>query len=59
LPGSARVPGAGERVLAIADFALNFPLRTVANLQKKFVAARRRNQHAGRMRYPIRCHPTV
>ena len=38
--GSARVSRVGDRVLAIADFSI------------KTVSARRRNQHARRMRYP-------
>ncbi|PYL88607.1 MAG: hypothetical protein DMF16_08040 [Verrucomicrobia bacterium] len=36
----ARVSRVGDRVLAIADFSI------------KTVSARRRNQHARRMRYP-------
>ena len=38
--GSARVSRAGDGVLAIADFC------------GKIVSARRRNQHARRVRYP-------
>jgi hypothetical protein len=38
--GSARVSRIGDRVLAIEDFSV------------KTVSARRRNQHARRMRYP-------
>ena len=38
--GSARVPHAGDGVLAIANFS------------EKIVSARRRNQHARRVRYP-------
>jgi hypothetical protein len=38
--GSARVSGAGDGVLAIANFS------------EEIVSARRRNQHARRARYP-------
>jgi hypothetical protein len=50
--GSARVPRVGERVLAIANFSLNTPRPARMNLKGKFVAARRRNQHARGVRYP-------
>jgi hypothetical protein len=45
-PGSARVSRVGDGVRAIADFCLR------VELQEKIVAARRRNQHARRVRYP-------
>jgi len=38
--GSARVPRAGDGVLAVANFS------------EKIVSARRRNQHARRARHP-------
>ncbi len=52
--GSARVSRAGERVPAIANFLKNACCSRAATLQKKFVSARRRNQHARGVRYPIR-----
>jgi hypothetical protein len=49
--GTARVSRAGERVLAIANFVLLSQFPTPAlRMDKKFVPARRRNQHARRMR---------
>src|SRR5207302_718676 len=52
-PGSVRVTGAGESVPAFADFSARLIMR-------KIVSARRRNQHARRVRYPellTREHP--
>jgi len=50
--GSARVSRAGDGVLAIANFSYVFD-QPSHEAPRKFVSARRRNQHAGRMRYPI------
>jgi hypothetical protein len=50
--GSARVPRAGERVLAIEDFSRNLPRLAARKFPGKFVAAGRRNQHAERVCYP-------
>ena len=55
--GSARVSRAGDGVLAIADFSWAFDAQlvwheTTLQIQRKFVAARRRNQHARRLRSP-------
>jgi hypothetical protein len=54
--GSARVSRAGDGVLAIANFSIRVFGRATARKHfgrsEKFVAARRRNQHARRMRYP-------
>ena len=52
--GNARVPRAGDSVLATADFSwrkshAEYTLLT----EQKIVSARRRNQHAGRARYPV------
>jgi hypothetical protein len=46
--GSARVPRAGEGVLALADFSWRIIFR-------KIVLAGRQNQHARRVRYPEFC----
>jgi hypothetical protein len=51
--GSARVSRVGERVPAIADFFGALFLVVQNEIQEKFVSARRRNQHARRVRYPI------
>ena len=51
IPGRARVPPAGERVLAIANFASASIRSTSSSRQEKSVSARRRNQHARRVRY--------
>jgi len=53
LLGSARVSRAGDDVLAIADFSSVFHTHYPIDLLQKFVSARRRNQHARRVRYPI------
>src|SRR6478672_1625836 len=51
--GSACVPRTGERVLAIANCSLAFrKQRLRPRPEKEIVSARRRNQHARRMRYP-------
>src|SRR5206468_1095967 len=50
--GSPRVPRAGERVLAIANFLYGSLSATAITSQEKFVSARRRNQHARRVRSP-------
>ena len=49
--GSARVSRAGERVLAIANFPSNLLRLATTKLSGKSIAARRRNQHAGHVRY--------
>jgi hypothetical protein len=49
--GSAGVSRAGERVLAIANFSCGFSSSLVIEFQDKIVSARRRNQHARRVRY--------
>src|SRR5437764_3445228 len=46
--GSARVPWAGERVLAIAELFFGLRYHRGSNVQGKPVSARRRNQHARR-----------
>ena len=51
--GSARLWRAGERLQAFANFCLDKQVRIQTKLQKKFVAAERRNQHAERVRSPI------
>src|SRR5205823_3161684 len=48
--GSARVSRAGERSLAIANF-LSFSHSRRSESQEKIIWARRRNQHARRVRY--------
>jgi hypothetical protein len=50
--GRARVTRAGERVLAIAYFSWALRRQLQTNFKEKFVSARRRNQHAERVRYP-------
>jgi hypothetical protein len=50
--GSARVSRAGDGVLAIANFSYVFD-QASHEAPRKFVSARRRNQHARRMRYLI------
>jgi hypothetical protein len=50
--GSARVSHVGERVLAIADFPRDFQTSLASRTEPKPVSARRRNQHARRVRYP-------
>ena len=55
--GSARASRAGDGVLAIAHFSWAFDAQlvwheTTLQIQRKFVAARRRNHHARRVRYP-------
>ena len=56
--GSACVSRAGDGVFAVANFswpvASTFECASWNAAVEKFVAAERRNQHAGRMRYPIR-----
>jgi hypothetical protein len=52
--GSACVSHAGERVLVIANFLDGWDLLDSCEVERKFVSARRRNQHAGRVRYPER-----
>ena len=59
LLGSARVSRAGDDVLAIADFSCACQARYAILAQPKIVSARRRNQHAGRMRYPNRLNMPV
>ena len=52
--GSARVSRAGDRVLTIADFSWTKSHAQCAILtQQEIVSARRQNQHARRVRYPI------
>ena len=53
LLGGARVSRAGDDVLAIADFRSVFQTHYPIYVLQKFVSARRRNQHARRVRYPI------
>jgi hypothetical protein len=53
LLGSARVTRAGDGVLAIADFPFHVPSAGTSLSTEKIVSARRRNQHARRVRYPI------
>jgi hypothetical protein len=49
---SARLWRAGERLQAFANFCLDKPVRMQTKLQRKFVAAGRRNRHAERVRSP-------
>src|SRR5215472_9039830 len=51
LRGSARVPRARERVLAIADFAGVLFTPAIPSATRKFVSGRCRNQHARGVRY--------
>ena len=51
--GSERLWRAAERLQTFADFSLERTLYTRPNRRKKFVAAERRNQHAGGVRSPI------
>jgi len=51
--GSARVSRAGERVLAVVNFSWRVSYRPDP-AKGKIISARRRNQHARRMRYPDR-----
>jgi hypothetical protein len=53
LLGSTRVARVGDGVLAIADFSYRRRLASALRLQQKIVSARRRNQHAVRVRSPI------
>src|SRR5438876_5884193 len=54
LLGSARVSRAGDGVLAIANFLFTRKTSRRRKLSEKIVSARRRNQHARRVRYPDR-----
>ena len=50
--GNARVSRGGDGVFAIADFLCNSSFRAADASYEKLVSARRRNQHARRVRYP-------
>ncbi len=55
--GSARVSRAWRWCPAIANFSYalhsrDVPIEMTLQIKEKFVAARRRNQHARRVRYP-------
>ena len=53
-PGSARVPRAGAGVLASANFSFAWPPSAFRfDIEDKTILARRQNQHARRVRYPI------
>jgi hypothetical protein len=54
LLGSARVPRAGDGVLAIEDFR-SAQSGASCDAFGKIVSAQRRNQHARRVRYPSIC----
>ncbi len=53
LLGSARVSRVGDGVLAIADFPGRAKSMARCEFFRKIVSARRQNQHARRVRYPI------
>src|SRR5207249_640916 len=52
-PGSGRVPRAGDGVLAMADFFLFSQSGVSCHAFAQIISARRRNQHAMRVRSPI------
>src|SRR6266571_3351229 len=54
LPGSARIPRVGERVSQSRTFRAAFCHNPRSTFLEKPVSARRRNQHARRVRSPIR-----
>ena len=54
--GSTRVSRVGDRALAIANFSCDFVSSQSNEIQRKPVSARRRNQHARRVRYPEPTH---
>src|SRR5213082_1027240 len=54
LPGSARIPRVGERVSQSRTFRAAFCQNPRSTFLEKPVSARRRNQHARRVRSPIR-----
>jgi hypothetical protein len=55
LLGSARVSRVGERVFAIANFLMSSYHWSNEDWKGKVVSARRRNQHARRVRYSGLC----